>query len=307
MNGMVERPPAASTAAQEERLGWLMTSPALIAIAVVAMFPIAWTLWESLHLHDLRMPWLGRPFIGLANYAEALVDARFHSALAHTAVFVAATVTLELAGGLLLALALDRAVRLRGVLQSAILLPWAIPTVVAALVWRFIFESPAGLATTSLARLGVAAPVWFADAYAAWLPLILADAWKTTPFVALLLFAGLQNIDRTLYEAADVDGAGPWRQFVDITLPLLRPALLVAFLFRALDAFRVFDVVYVMTGGGPGSATEPIALYTFTALLQNLRFGFGSALSVIVFAIAFVFALVVLTFFGGDLAREPRP
>ena len=116
-------------------------------------------------------------------------------------------------------------------------------------------------------------------------------SWKTTPFVALLLLAGLQNIDRSLYEAADVDGAGPWRQFTEITLPLLRPALLVALLFRALDAFRVFDVVYVMTGGGPGTATEPIALYTFSTLLQNLRFGYGSALSVIVFVVAFVFAL----------------
>ena len=121
----------------------------------------------------------------------------------------------------------------------------------------------------------MAPPTWFADALAAWVPLVLADVWKTTPFVALLLLAGLQNIDRSLYEAADVDGAGPWRQFVEITLPLLRPALLVALLFRTLDAFRVFDVVYVMTGGGPGTATEPIALYTFSTLLQNLRFGFG--------------------------------
>ena len=147
-------------------------------------------------------------------------------------------------------------------------------------------------------------PTWFADAFAAWIPLVLADVWKTTPFVALLLLAGLQNIDRSVYEAAEVDGAGPWRQFVEITLPLLRPALLVALLFRTLDAFRVFDVVYVMTGGGPGTATEPIALYAFSTLLQHLRFGLGSALSVIIFVVAFVFALASIRVFGANALQD---
>ena len=127
-------------------------------------------------------------------------------------------------------------------------------------------------------------PVWFIHPDLAWVPVILADVWKTTPFVALLLLAGLQNIDASLYEAARIDGASAWRQFRHVTLPLLKPAILVALIFRTLDAFRVFDLIYVMTGGGPGTSTEPIALYTFNALLQNLRFGYGSALSVIVFA-----------------------
>ena len=288
----------------EARLGWALAMPALSIIGLVALFPILWTFWESLHLHDLRMPWLGRPFVGAANYIEAMADSRFWSATAHTAAFVAVTVTIELAVGLVLALALDGGSRARGLVRTAILLPWAIPTVVAALVWRFMFESPAGVATAVLARLGVAAPTWFADALAAWVPLLLADIWKTTPFVALLLLAGLQNIDRSLYEAAVVDGAGPWRQFIDITLPMLRPALLVAFLFRTLDAFRVFDVVYVMTGGGPGAATEPIALYTFSTLLQHLRFGYGSALSVIIFVVAFVFALASIRAFGGTAFQD---
>ena len=283
----------------EARLGWALALPAIATIALVAVFPILWTFWESLHLHDLRMPWLGRPFIGAANYAEAFDDPRFWNAMVHTGVFMTAAVTLELGAGLLVALALDRVSRGRGMIRTAVLLPWAIPTVVAALIWRFMFESPAGLASAALARLGAAPPTWFADALAAWVPLVLADVWKTTPFVALLLLAGLQNIDKALYEAADVDGAGRWRQFTAITLPLLRPALLVAFLFRALDAFRVFDVVYVMTGGGPGTATEPIALYTFSTLLQNLRFGFGSALSVIVFVVAFFFALASIRVLGG--------
>jgi multiple sugar transport system permease protein len=292
--------------ASDARLAWLLALPAFIVIGMVAVLPILWTMWESLHLHDLRMPWLGRPFIGGANYGEAMRDARFWSALAHTGVFVTVTVTIELAAGLLLALGLDRLSRFTGPVRTAILLPWAIPTVVAALVWRFMFESPAGLASGLVEWIGVVPPTWFADPVAAWLPLVFADAWKTTPFVAILLVAGLQNIDRSVLEAAAVDGAGPWRQFRDVTLPLLTPALLVAFLFRTLDAFRVFDVVYVMTGGGPGTATEPIALYTFTTLLQNLRFGYGSALSIIVFVASFGFALVTIRLFGGEAFLEPK-
>jgi ABC-type sugar transport system permease subunit len=140
----------------------------------------------------------------------------------------------------------------------------------------------------------------------AWVPLVLADAWKTTPFVTILLLAGLQGIDRSLLEAAAIDGAGTWRSFTRVTLPLLRPALLVAFVFRTLDAFRAFDVVYVMTGGGPGTATELIAPFTFTMLLQHLRFGYGSALSVLVFLAALGFALVTVRIFGGNVLVERR-
>src|SRR5215210_1847747 len=245
----------------EARLAWMLLLPAVSIIAAVALLPIVWTFWESLHFHDLRMPWLGRPWVGAGNYIEIFSTPRFWSALAHTGVFVAVTLALELSAGLLLALALDRVVRRRGLMRTAVLLPWAIPTVVVALVWRFMFESPGGLANTLLDQTGLAAVTWFAHPIAAWIPLVLADVWKATPFVAVLLLAGLQNIDGSLYQAAVVDGAGPWRQFREITLPLLEPALLVAALFRSLDAFRVFDLVYVMTGGGPGTATEPIALY----------------------------------------------
>jgi ABC-type sugar transport system permease subunit len=244
----------------EARLGWALALPALAVVALVALFPIAWTAWESLHLHDLRMPWLGRPYVGGANYAEALSSARFRRAFAHTALFTGVSVTLELAAGLFLALLIDRLSRGRDLVRTAVLLPWAIPTVVIALVARFLFENPGGLVNHLMLRMALSPPTWFADATAAWVPLILADAWKTTPFVAVLLLAGLQGIDPALYEAARIDGAGWVRRLTGITLPLLRPALLVALLFRTLDAFRVFDVIYVMTGGGPGTATEPIAL-----------------------------------------------
>ena len=284
----------------DRRLAWLLVSPALLVTAAVALFPLAWTVWESLHHHDLRMPWLGRPFAGLANYAEILGDTRFWGAMLHTLFFTAVTVALELGLGLFLALAMNQAFRGRGLVRAAVLVPWAIPTVVAALLWRFLFDTQAGIANAALTGLGVLDEpiVWFVHAATAWVPVILADVWKTTPFVALLLLAGLQGIDPALYEAAAVDGAGVWRRLWSVTLPLLKPALAVSLIFRTLDAFRVFDLIYVLTGGGPGTATEPIALYAFNALFSNLRFGYGAALSVIVFLVTFLLALLYLKGLG---------
>lgn len=295
----------AGPAANEARAGWLMVLPAVGVIALIAIVPLAGTVWESLHLHDLRMPWRGRPFVGFDNYVEAATDARFWSAMAHTVFFTAVTVTLELVLGTAVAMGLNRAFRGRGVVRMIALLPWAIPTVVVGLVWRFMFEADAGVANAVLLGVGVIDEpfAWLVHGAGAWVPILLADVWKTTPFVALLLLAGLQNIDPELYEAARMDGASPWRQFVEVTLPLLRPALLVALIFRTLDAFRVFDLVYVLTGGGPGVATEPISLYAFVQLLQNLRFGYGSALSVIVFAVTFALALVYIRLLGRSVTE----
>ena len=280
----------------------------MLTIVLVALFPLVWTFWESLHFHDLRMPWLGRPLVGLTNYLDAFADPRFRGALGHTAFFAVASVTLELVIGLWLALALNRAFRFRGLVRAAVLVPWAIPTVVSALLWRFMFEGESGIVNAALVHLGILRQpiVWLVDPQAAWAPIILADVWKTTPFVALLLLAGLQNIDASLYEAARIDGASVWRQFRYVTLPLLKPALLVALIFRTLDAFRVFDLIYALTGGGPGTSTEPIALYTFNALLQNLQFGYGSALSVIVFVLTFSLALVYIRFLGAELMGSKR-
>jgi len=278
---------------RERRLAAWLCAPALSIVFAVAAFPLACTLWESLHLHDLRMPWRGRPFVGLANYAEALSDARLWDALVHSVLFTVASVALELVLGLALALLLNRSFAARGVVRTVALLPWALPTVVVALVFRFAFE-PGGVADTLLASTGLVAqpPSWLADATLAWLPIVLADVWKTTPFVALVLLAGLQGIDSTLYEAARIDGARPLHLLWHVTLPSLRPALLVALLFRTVDAFRVFDLVYVLTSGGPGTATEPIAMYSFVVLLRHLRFGYGSALAAMAFLFTFVLALV---------------
>lgn len=262
----------------EVRAAWLMVAPALAIILLAALVPIVVTAWEALHGHDLRLPWLGRPFIGAANFVEAAGDPRFQGALVRTVAFALVSVPLELTLGLTLALLMHAARRGRAFIRVAALLPWAVPTVVAALVWRFLFEE--------------AAPGWLVHPLLAWVPIVLADVWKTTPFVAILLLAGLETIDPALGDAARTDGAGPLRRFFTITLPLLAPALVVAAAFRMLDALRLFDLAYVLTGGGPGTATEPLSLYAFIALMQRLRFGYGSALSVTVFLLTFVVALV---------------
>jgi ABC-type sugar transport system permease subunit len=287
--------PLAAWQRRERMLAWAFVFPALAALALTSLVPMLWTAWESVHLHDLRMPWLGRPFVGLANYQEALGDRRFLDAAQHTVFFSVVAVTIEMLGGLVLAVALDSIGRGVRAVRTAVLLPWAVPTVVAALIWRFIFESPAGVASRIFESVaGAAAPTWLSDPVAAWIPILLADIWKTMPFVTLLLVAGLQGIDPALYDAAAIDGAGRWTRFRRITLPLLAPALGVAFVFRLLDAFRVFDIVYVLTGGGPGTATEPVAIYAFSALLRSLRFGYGSALTMIVFAVSLVLALIAV-------------
>lgn len=289
----------------EARLAWAFVTPALVCIALIAIFPLVWTVWESFHHHDLRLPWTGRPFVGAKNYTTALGDGRFWAAVGHTAIFTVGAVTLELFLGLILALALNQAYRGRGLVRAAVLVPWAIPTVVAALVWNFMFQ-PAGITNELLQSVGLMGDeklVWFNDAVTAWVPVILSDVWKTTPFVALLLLAGLQNIDDSLYEAAGVDGATRWQQLWQVTLPLLKPTIAVALLFRVLDAFRVFDLIYVLTGGGPGTSTEPLAYYTFNTLLQNLRFGYGSSLSILIFLGAFGLAVLFIRFMGADLMR----
>jgi ABC-type sugar transport system permease subunit len=215
---------------------------------------------------------------------------------------------MELVGGLWLALVMHHARRGRSALRVLVLLPWAIPAAASALVWRFLFDGQAGLVNEILVAAHVlSAPrVWLVDPALAWIPIIAADVWKTTPFVALLLLAGLQNIDQSLHDAARIDGARPWREFIEITLPLLRPAIVVALAFRAVDAFRVFDLIYVLTGGGPGTATESVSLYTFSMLLQKLRFGYASALSVISVVATFGLGLVYIRVAGRHLLGVER-
>ncbi len=266
------------SARAERRLGAALVAPAGAALAIVALGPLLATGWLALR-H--RVPVLGEDrFVGLANYRGLADDARFWGALGNTAYFTAFSVGLELLLALPLALALHHAGRGRGSLRAAVLVPWVLPTVVAAKLWALVLQPELGLA----ARLwpGGAAAVLARPALALHAA-ILVDVWKTTPFVAILLLAGLQAIPEDLARAARVDGASALRIFRSITLPLLKPAILLALLFRSLDAFRVFDVVFVLTEGGPGHTTEPLSLYAYKTLLRAGSLGLGSAISLVTF------------------------
>ncbi len=292
----------------DRALGLLMLAPMTLLLLLLVGYPLVSSLILSLYRVNLANPEQGQPFVGLGNYLYAFRQPDFWYSVQRTFYFTLISVGLELALGLVFALLLNE--RFRGQLPArlAMIAPWALLTVSNGVLWAWILNPTYGIANTLLVRAGlIAAPKpWLSDTFWTMNVIILADVWKTTPFVALMLLAGLQNIDASLYEAARIDGASAWRQFRYVTLPLLNPAILVALIFRTLDAFRVFDLIYVLTGGGPGTSTEPLALYTFNALLQNLRFGYGSALSVIVFGITFVLALLYIRLLGADLVGGKR-
>jgi len=287
----------------------LLLAPAVALVAALLLVPLAEALRLSLYRVWLQAP-AERAFVGLENYLALFAASRFWNALRVTLLFVAVSVVLELVLGLGLALLLHRRFRGRGAARAACLVPWALPTVVSALMWGWIFHDRYGIANRLLLDLGLldAPLVWLGAPATALGAAIVADVWKATPYVALILLAGLQGIGEEVWEAARLDGATGLSLLARVILPLLRPALGVALLFRALDAFRVFDLIYVLTRGGPGGATETLALLTYQTLFQDLDFGRGSALSVLMFAVNFALSLVLLRLlFGrGEAGRVAR-
>ena len=236
-----------------------------------------------------------------------LRDPVAHQALFITLAFVALSTVLEVACGLGIALVIHERFRGRDFVRAAILIPWAIPTVVASQLWRYIFNDQYGVANLLLFSDRVAAYIpWLAYPIVAFGIIVLADVWKTSCFAALLILAGLQVISDDLYDAAKVDGAGAWQRFWHITLPLLKPALLLALLFRTMDAFRVFDLVFVMTQGGPGDATQVLQFYGYQTLFTEGRLGYGSAISVAVFLMILGLSLIYLRAIGSSLLERRR-
>jgi multiple sugar transport system permease protein len=226
-------------------------------------------------------------FSGLDNFGTVLTDKRVRERIAFTLVFTFVSVFLELCLGMMLALIMNKALKGRGMIRTVSLIPWAIPTSVAALMWSYLYNGSSGIIAHTFSTIGlVSDPTQLLlSANGALGAIILADVWKTTPYMALLLLAGLQIIPNTLYESSSLDGATKLQQFRHVTLPLLKPSIFVALLFRTLDAFRVFDLIYVLTGGGPGGATESISIYAYKVMFAQTRFGYGSAM-VLIMAIA---------------------
>jgi multiple sugar transport system permease protein len=284
----------------ERRLAAAMVSPSLIVILLVAAYPIGYAIWLSLHQYSVIHPGLSR-WVGVDNYRDALKSGTFWGAVKTTFIFTAISVTLELVIGMGMALLMHTAFRGRSVLRAVVLVPWAILTVGTALMWRSIVAPDVGFLNQLLKALHLpgANTVWLAHNGYALAVLIFADVWKTAPFMALLLLAGLQVIPDDLYDAAKVDGATAWQSFRRITLPLLRPAILVALIFRTLDALRIFDLPYVLTQGSNG--TNTLSLYAYQQLTQNRLIGPGSALAVLTFIIVMAVSLVYIRLGGQNL------
>lgn len=226
---------------------------------------------------------VAKNFVGLKNFIEVVSDKRVQQTLGVTMIFTVFSVAFELALGLLLALIMNKAMTGKGLIRTISLIPWAIPTSVAALIWAYMYDGSSGIMAILLEKIHIlgSSTDLLMSSGAAITAVIAADVWKTTPYMALLLLAGLQTISDSLYEAAEVDGASKLRQFFSITLPLLKPSILVALLFRTLDAFRVFDLIYVLTGGGPGGSTESISIYAYKTMFAQTKFGYGAAIVII--------------------------
>jgi multiple sugar transport system permease protein len=267
------------------RAGLAFVAPAALTLAGLALYPGLWVLWLSL---QQRVPIFGiARFVGLDHYAFLAGDPRFWNAARVTLVFTGASVALELVLGLAVALALQRQRVGRRLALSLLLLAWALPSVVTAKLFEWLYHPSAGLVNV---LLGGRAFNWLGDPALALPGLILADVWRTMPFVALLCYARLLTIPPEVYEAARVDGAGRLATLVSVTLPLLRSILLVALLFRTLDALRAFDLMYVLTGGGPANTTETLTVYAYRSLFQTLQLGFGAAIGVVIFAVVMAIA-----------------
>ncbi len=271
-----------------------MVTPSLVLIALVALYPVIYGVWLSLHQYSLITAGLSR-WVGLGNYKTALQDPNFWSATRITLIFTVASVFLETLIGLAMALVMKEAFKGQGIVRTVVLVPWAVLTVVTAIMWKTIFDPNLGFVNQILGGN----TVWLGREPHALLVMIFADTWKTAPFMALLLLAGLQVIPADIYEAAKVDGATTWQRFVRITLPLLTPALLVALIFRTMDALRAFDLPKVLTNGANGTTT--LSLLAQRTFQENRLYGEGSTLAILTFILVMIVAFLYIRFVGGNL------
>ena len=276
--------PKTAVGRQQERLGWLLVLPSLVVVFAVAIYPLYETFRLSFTNQRLASPREVRN-VGWENYRNLLEDDLWWTALRNTLIFTVSSVTIEAILGMIVALTIHSAFRGRGLVRTSMLVPWAIPTVVSSLLWEWMLNDRYGVVNSILIRLGIFAEdrnfSWITNPATVMASVVAIDVWKTTPFMALLLLAGLQIIPGDVYEAAYVDGASKWQQFWQMTLPLVKPALLVALIFRTMDSFRVFDLIYVLKQGSTETIT--VAIYTQQLLLQANRLGAGSAAAVVVF------------------------
>lgn len=275
----------------ESKYGFLTTLPSLLILLVVAAYPMLWVIYLS--TMDVN-PSLQMNFVGLANYINIFCDSKFYLYLQHSLIYTFGAIFISFTIGLLLALSLDKALKYTSFLRTVALWTWAIPPVVASVTWKWIFNDVIGVLNDMLMHLGIIhAPVpWLSNGSIAQVCLFVTHAWTDIPFIMILLLAGLQGISHELYEAASVDGASGWQQFKKVTLPLLKPTIMVALLISTTFAFRTFDIVFTLTRGGPGDSTELLVTYLYNNAFQFLRFGYASALSVVMVLLTVIIIIV---------------
>ncbi len=275
----------------ERRLGWLLCAPAALVMVAVTGYPIAYSVWLSLLRYDLRFP-DEREFIGLTNYATVLTNGFWWTAFWVTVLITVVSVAIELVLGMGLALVMHRTLVGRGIVRTSTLVPYGIVTVVAAFSWRYAWTPGTGY----LANLFTPDSAPLTERASALAIIILAEIWKTTPFMALLLMAGLALVPEDLLKAAAVDGAGAWQRFIRVMVPVMKPAILVALLFRTLDAFRIFDNIFILTAGA--QETSSVSILTYNNLIRGLNLGIGSTMSVLIFITVAIIAFLFVKLFG---------
>lgn len=284
---------AASRAKSDRRLGYGLVTPAVVLLLAITAYPIIDNLWNSVHFENLQDPGVPHKFVGLSNYTKMFTSPQWIAALERTLAFTVVSIVFDMIVALGLAVILNRKFIGRGIVRASILVPWAVPTAVSALLWKSMFDPRTGFVDYFL---GAIHPAWAsiswlgASVERSWVVIFVADSWKNIPFVAIILLAGLQVIPSEVYEAARIDGATGWQAFRRVTLPLLKPALMVALVFRTLQALLVFDVIYILTGGGPGNSTESLSFLTQSTFTLQSDYGYGGALSVVLVVLALLVA-----------------
>ncbi len=285
---------------RQARLAWILLAPALAAVAFVALYPLGQTVYSSFTNEQFLSGIEPTKWVGLQNYRDLIHDTIFRDSVVETVKFTVITVFFEFLLGMIIALVVNSSFKGRGVMRAVMLVPWAIPTVVSAQMWKWMYDDIYGVINDSFSRVHIISHnvAWISQPNTALGAVAAVDIWKTTPFVALLLLAGLQVIPKELYEASEVDGASKLQQFWNITVPLLRPAILVALIFRTLDALRVFDVFYVFFGSRPD--TQTMAIYDQNTIVSTGDVGYGAAISVAIFLIIGLFVVIYVTFMRVD-------
>jgi multiple sugar transport system permease protein len=286
------------------RLGWTFTAPALIVVGAVTIFPIVYSVVISLSNATVSGSGIALNGFTTANYSLVLKNSTWHYALGFTIIYTLITVVVELVLGTLIALVLERLTAGRGFMMALLLIPWSMITVINAELWGYIYQGSYGVADAILNAVGLGSPNILGTPTPAIIGLMIADIWKTTPFVAIIVLAGLVMLPGDVYEAAEVDGSSGWSTFWRITVPLLRPTLALAVLFRVLQAFGLFDLPYVLTNGGPGTATTSLAILGYNAIFKNLSFGPGAAVATTTALLVLLGCLLSLRTFRVQVGKE---